>query len=102
MRFGCYFHFHSFSIFEMNSLRKQTCNMLIQNSNIAWFIIRTANKTRGKYVIYHCKLNKGSLYTRLLVDKLKKKNVSNQTFYHGKNSISTIKNGNLYSQLIQQ
>ena len=64
--------------------------MLIQNSNIAWFIIRTANKTRGKYVIYHCKLNKGSLYTRLLVNKLKK-NVSNQTFYHGKNSISTIK-----------
>jgi len=37
----------------------------------------------SKYFIYHCKLNKRSLCSRLLVDKLKK-NVSNQMFYCGK------------------
>ena len=34
----------------------------------------------SKHFIYRCKLNKGSLCMRLLVDKFKK-NVSNRTFY---------------------
>lgn len=37
----------------------------------------------SKFFIYHCKLNKGSLCMRLLVDKVKKKIVSNRTFYCG-------------------
>ena len=35
----------------------------------------------SKYFIYRCKLNKGSLCMRLLVDKFNKKNVSDRTFY---------------------
>ena len=37
----------------------------------------------SKYYIYRCKLNKGSLCMRLLVDKCKK-NVSKGTFYREK------------------
>ena len=50
------------------------------------------------YFIYHCKLNKRSLCSRLLVDKLKKKRFKPNVLLRKKTkSISTIKNGNLYS-----
>ena len=51
----------------------------------------------SKYFIYRCKLNKGSLCVRLLVDKFRKK-FQTERFIAKKttNFISTIKNGNPY------
>ena len=52
----------------------------------------------SKYFIYRCKLNKGSLCIRLLVDKFKK-TFQTERFIAKKTTkpISMTKNGNLYS-----
>ena len=52
----------------------------------------------SKYFIYRCKLNKGSLCMRLLVDKFKKTFQTERFIAKKKTTKSTcmIKNGNLY------